>query len=179
MGEMHFVFPGFVLSIFISSWELKLVKISGWDRKQLLEGDSMTSGSQLWHKSWPLLKQRGWRVRVCLGHHHREMSRAKRDTYPTTLPLPSYPLGALHIDFTSEVKTVWCVQFKPTPGRPTMEEICWVKLPYSFLLKNTRRSAFWAIEINEFQSTYWREFEFFRCSVSSKMKVNAFNLKSE
>lgn len=115
---MQYVSHSFVLPIFISSRELKLVRLAGWDREQLLEGDSMTSSSQLWHKSWPLLKQQGWRVTVCLGHHHRKMSRAKRDTYPTTLPLPSHPLGALNIDFT--LKAVWCVQLKPTSGRLTM-----------------------------------------------------------
>lgn len=103
---------------FIPSWELKLVKLAGWDGRQLLEGDSVTSGSRPWHKSWPLPKQRGWRVTVCLGHHHRKMSGAKRDTYPNAPPLPFHPLGALQIDFPFEVKAVWYVQFKPTwlPG---------------------------------------------------------------
>lgn len=86
----QFVVPGF-----ITSWELKPVKAESWDREQLLGRDSLTSGSQLGHKSRPLLQQHGRRVSVCLGHHHRRTPGAKRDIYPNTLLLPSHPL---HID---------------------------------------------------------------------------------
>lgn len=100
---------------FVLSFELKHVNLA--DRKQLLEGDlSMTSGSQLWHKYWPILKQHGQRVTLCLGHNHRKMSRAKRDTYPNIPQLPFHPLGALQFDFTLKVKAVWYNQVKPTSG---------------------------------------------------------------
>lgn len=116
-----------VLSIFIPSCKLKVVQLDGQDRRQLLEGDSMTSGLQLWHKSWPILKEHGWRVTVCLGHNHRKMSRAKRDTYPNIPQLPYHPVGALQIDFTLKVKAPWYNQVKPTSACCTIEQICQVK----------------------------------------------------
>lgn len=73
--------PQFCPHLACPSRHLELVKLAGWDREQVPEWDTVTSGSQSWHKSWPVLQQHGWRVTVCLGHHHRAMSRAERDTY--------------------------------------------------------------------------------------------------
>ncbi len=110
----------FLLPIFIPSWELKLVKLAGRDKQQLLKGDSMTSGSPSQHKSWPLLIQQRWRVTVCRGHHHRKMSGAKRDTYPNTpspLPPPRYSSDRFYF----EVKAAWYVLFKPTSAGCTIK----------------------------------------------------------
>lgn len=125
---------------FYSSRELKAVQLVGRDRKQLLEGDSMTSGLQLWHKSWPILKEHGWRATVCLGHNHREMSRAKRDTYPNIPQLPYHPVGALQIDFTLKVKAPRYNQVKPTSACCTIEQIRQVKFQLNSEKKGSQHS---------------------------------------
>lgn len=124
---------------FYSSRELKVVQLVGRGRKQLLEGDSMTSGLQLWHKSWPILKEHGWRATVCLGHNHREMSRAKRDTYPNIPQLPYHPVGALQIDFTLKVKAPRYNQVKPS-ACCTIEQIRQVKFQLNSEKKGSQHS---------------------------------------
>lgn len=93
------------LDVLAPSCELKHVWQAGRDGAQLLEGERLTSSSHLRQKSRPILKQHERRVKWWLGHNHKKMSRAKRDTFPNIPQLPLHSRAALPIDFTLKVKT--------------------------------------------------------------------------
>lgn len=62
------------------------------------------------------LKMHGQRVTMCWGQNQRKMSTAKRGTHLNIFQQPCHPWGALQIDRTLKVKTVWYNQVKHTTG---------------------------------------------------------------